>query len=287
MGKIFGITSYILFIGLVTFIVSVYARANQTVMFLDDLKEDIYDDSKDLVSATLIANTQGEYHIYIQESPLITHSVSNENVSYDLEIFSVLLYKNSSDYKYELIFIITQYQNTDETAFVDEDALSLNIDITFETTPEGFTQSVFNESLIQLYDDSMHMYALDQQYVTDDNARLQRIDISYSTSIDDVVTTTMIHEDVYLDKNLEIPTNNVADVSIFNIERLQLSNVSERASLYTNEFIIDAYSDYSYMTYLYIGIEIIIVLPITYFIFFHKNMQRIRKVKKEQSWKKL
>lgn len=283
MGKIFGITSYIAFIGLVTFIVSGYARANQTVTFLDDLKENIYDDSKDLVSATLIANTQGEYHIYIQESPLIMHSINNENVSYDLEIYSVLLYKNSSDYTYELIFIITQYQNTDETAFVDEDALSLNIDITFETTPEGFTQSVFNESLIQLYDDSMHMYALDQQYITDDNARLQRIDISYPTSIGDVVTTTMIHEDVFQDKNLEIPSNNVADVSIFNIERLQLSNISERASLYTNEFIIDAFSDYNYMTYLYIGIEIIIVLPITYFIFFHKNMQRIRKVKKEQS----
>ena len=283
MGKIFGITSYIVFIGLVTFIVSGYARANQTVTYLEDLKKDIYDDSKDLISATLIANTQGEYHIYIQESPLITHSVNHSNVSYDLEIYSVLLYKNSSDYTYELIFIVTQYENTDETAFVDEDALSLNIDITFETTPEGFTQSVFNESLIQLYDDSMHMYALDQQYVTDDNARLQRIDISYPTSIDDVVTTTMIHEDVYVDKNLEIPSNHVADLSIFNVERIQLPNVSDRVSLYTNDFIIDAFSEYTYMTYLYIGIEIIIVIPVTYFIFFHKNMKHIRKVKKEQS----
>lgn len=283
MGKIFGITSYVIFIGLVTFIVSGYARANQTVTFLEDLKENIYEDSKDLVSATLIANTQGEYHIYIQESPLITHSVNNENAQYHLEIYSVLLYKNSSDYKYELIFIITQYENTDETAFVEEEALSLNIDITFESIPEGFTQSVFKESLVQLYDDSMHMYALDQQYVIDDQVRIQRIDISYPTAVTDVVTTTMIHEDVYLDKNLEIPTNSVANLSIFNIERLQLSNLSERAFLYTNDFIIDAFSDYTYMTYLYIGIEIIIVLPITYFIFFHRNMQRIRKVKKEQS----
>lgn len=283
MGKIFGITSYVIFIGLVTFIVSGYARANQTVTFLEDLKENIYEDSKDLVSATLIANTQGEYHIYIQESPLITHSVNNENAQYHLEIYSVLLYKNSSDYKYELIFIITQYENTDETAFVEEEALSLNIDITFESIPEGFTQSVFKESLIQLYDDSMHMYALDQQYVIDDQVRIQRIDISYPTAVTDVVTTTMIHEDVYLDKNLEIPTNSVANLSILNIERLQLSNLSERAFLYTNDFIIDAFSDYTYMTYLYIGVELIIVLPITYFIFFHRNMQRIRKVKKEQS----
>lgn len=283
MGKIFGITSYVIFIGLVTFIVSGYARANQTVTFLEDLKENIYEDSKDLVSATLIANTQGEYHIYIQESPLITHSVNNENAQYHLEIYSVLLYKNSSDYKYELIFIITQYENTDETAFVEEEALSLNIDITFESIPEGFTQSVFKESLIQLYDDSMHMYALDQQYVIDDQVRIQRIDISYPTAVTDIVTTTMIHEDVYLDKNLEIPTNSVANLSILNIERLQLSNLSERAFLYTNDFIIDAFSDYTYMTYLYIGVELIIVLPITYFIFFHRNMQRTRKVKKEQS----
>lgn len=283
MGKIFGITSYVIFVGLVTFIVSGYARANQTVTFLEDLKENIYEDSKDLVSATLIANTQGEYHIYIQESPLITHSVNNENAQYHLEIYSVLLYKNSSDYKYELIFIITQYENTDETAFVEEEALSLNIDITFESIPEGFTQSVFKESLIQLYDDSMHMYALDQQYVIDDQVRIQRIDISYPTAVTDIVTTTMIHEDVYLDKNLEIPTNSVANLSILNIERLQLSNLSERAFLYTNDFIIDAFSDYTYMTYLYIGVELIIVLPITYFIFFHRNMQRTRKVKKEQS----
>jgi hypothetical protein len=283
MGKIFGITSYIVFIGLVTFIVSGYARANQTVTFLEDLKKDIYEDSKDLVSATLIANTQGEYYIYIQESPVITHSFHNENAQYYLEIYSVLIYKNSSDYTYELIFIVTQYENTDETAFIEEDALSLNIDITFESIPEGFTQSVFNESLIQLYDDSMHMYALDQQYVTDDHVRIQRIDISYPTAVTDVVTTTMIHEDVYLDKNLEIPTHSVANLSIFNIERLQLSDVLEKASLYTNDFIIDAFSDYTYMTYLYIGIEIIIVLPITYFIFLHKNIQRIRKVKKEQS----
>ena len=283
MGKIFGITSYVIFIGLVTFIVSGYARANQTITFLEDLKEDIYEDSRDLVFATLIANTQGEYHIYIQESSLITHSVNNENAKYYLEIYSVLLYKNSSDYKYELIFIITQYENADEAAFLNEDALSLNIDITFESIPEGFTQSVFNESLIQLYDDSMHMYALDQQYVTDDHVRIQRIDISYPTAVTDVVTTTMIHEDVYLDKNLEIPTHSVTNLSTFNKEILQLSNLSDRTSLYTNDVIIDAFSDYTYMTYLYIGIEIIIVLPITYFIFFHKNIQRIRKVKKEQS----
>ena len=127
------------------------------------------------------------------------------------------------------------------------------------------------------------MYVLDQDYVTDNQARIQRIDISYPTSIEDVVLTTMIHEDVYLDKNLEIPENSVANLSMLNVERLQLPNVSDRTSLYTNEFIIDAFSDYTYMTYLYIGVEIIIVLPITYFIFFHRNIQRIRKIKKEQS----
>jgi hypothetical protein len=283
MGKIFGITSYILFIGLITFIVSGYARANQTVTFLDDLKEVIYEDSKALVSATLIANTQGEYHIYIQDLPLIEDSVNTENVSYQLDIYSVLLYKNSTDYKYELIIIITDYENTDENAFIAEDALTLNIDITFESAPEGFTQSVFNESLIQLYDDSMHMYALDQQYVIDDQVRIQRIDISYPTSIEDVVTTSLINEDVYLDKNLEIPTNNVADLSSLDVEALQLIDISNRALLYTNNTIKDAFSNYNYMTYLYIGIEIIVVLPITYLVFFHKNIQRIRKVKKEQS----
>jgi len=71
MGKIFGITSYIILIAFITLIVAEYAKANQTVTFLEEQKALIGDELKDLITSTLIANTQGQFDFYVKNDPII------------------------------------------------------------------------------------------------------------------------------------------------------------------------------------------------------------------------
>ena len=285
MGKVFGISSYIILIAFITFIVAGYARANQTVTFLEEQKQHIYEEPKDLIIATLIANTQGQYDIYVQDEPVIFIEKDEPLYQYQLYIMSVLLYKNAQDYKYEVIILMTEYENTDVNAFVNDEALSLDITITFESNPNGLNQSVFNESFVQLYDDSMHMYALDQSYFlnTESEVRIQSIEINYPSLVSSVSLSRLIHRDVYTEKNINIPNVYDDDLIKFNETNLQLDQLEDRTSWYHNSQLTDGFLSLNYMGYLYIGIEFLIVIPITYIIFFRNNIKRLKHQKKEQT----
>lgn len=288
MGKIFGITSYIILIAFITFIVAGYARANQTVTFLEEQEASIYDDSKDLITATLIANTQGQFDIYIKNDPTIDVEITQPNYAYQLMIFPVLLYENNSNYHYEMIILIRDYENTDSFAFFNDDALTLKIDIAFESNPEGFNQSVFQEQFVQLYDDSMHMYAIDQRHFINDTktTRIERIEVFYPTEGFDVSTSKLINTDVYEDKSLSFPDFYQADLNTIEESNIQLETISDKETWYLNTELNAMFQSFNYLSYLYIGIEILIFIPITYFTFFHKNVKRMKTNKEIKKWEK-
>ena len=288
MGKIFGITSYIILIVFTTFIVAGYARANQTVTFLEEQKLQIYEEPKDLISATLIANTQGQFDIYIKNEPIIDVDISQPNYSYRLMIYAVLLYQSNHHYHYEIVILINDYENTDPFAFISEDALTLKIDIVFESNPEGFNQSVFREQLIQLYDDSMHMYSIDQRHFINETkiTRIERVEILYPTEFIDVSSAKLINTSVYQDKNLTTPDLYQADLNNMEATNIQLESIADKDMWYVNRALNKTFQSYGYFSYLYIGIEVLIFIPITYFTFFHKNIKRIKKNKETSKWKK-
>ena len=285
MGKIVGITSYIIFVAFVTFIVSGYARANQTFTFLEEQKEIIYNSPNDLVIATLIANTQGQYDIYVKDNPVLVVMKDETLFSANVYFIPVLLYQDANNFQYEMIVLMTDYENTDPNAFVSEESLQINIQLTFESNPIGLSQTVFDESFIQLYDDSMHMYALDQRYFIhpEEDVRIQSILISYPTNMTDISVANFFNSDVYDDKNLLIPTDIDKDLIILNQDNLQLENVDQRTSWYKNEDLFDQFKSLNYMGYVYVGIELLIFIPITYLIFFSNNMKRLKKKKEELS----
>lgn len=281
MGKIFGITSFVILIAFITFVVAGYARANQTVTFLEEQELQIYDDPKDLITATLIANTQGQFDIYIKNDPIIDVEITQPNYTYQLMMFPVLLYENNRNYHYEMIILIRDYENIDPFAFMNDDALTLKIDIAFEKNPEGFNQSVFQEHFIQLYDDSMHMYAIDQRHFIKDNdiTPLERIEIFYPTEIVDVSTARFINTTVYQDKNIDTPESYQGDLNGINQSNLQLEDTTDKDTWYVNTDLNTSFQSYNYFSYLYIGIEILMLIPVTYFVFFHKNIKRMKKNK--------
>jgi hypothetical protein len=278
MGKIFGITSYIIFIAFTTFIIAGYARANQTVTFLENQEARIYDVPKDLITATLVANTQGQYDVFIKNEPIADLEISQTNVTYRLMMFSVLLYENDNNYHYEMIILVNDYQNIDPFAFISDDALALMVDVAFESNPEGFNQSVFQEQFVQLYDDSMHMYAIDQRYFINDTetTRIERIEIFYPTEGLEISTSKLINTDVYQDKNLSIPDDNQIDLNNLVKTNTQLDAIEDKETWYFNNELNVSFQSYNYFSYVYIGVEILIFIPITYVIFFHKNIKRMK-----------
>lgn len=279
MGKIFGITSYMILIAFITFIVAGYARANQTVTFLEEQELQIYEDSKDLITATLIANTQGQFDIYIKNDPIIDVEISERNYSYHLMIYPVLLYENNTNYHYEIVILINDYENTDPFAFISEDALTLKIDIAFESNPEGFNQSVFQEQFVQLYDDSMHMYSIDQRHFINEpkRTRIERIEVLYPIDGLDVSTSRLINTNVYKDKNLTIPDFYQADLNNMEATNIQLESIDDKDTWYVNSTLNTTFQSCNYFTYLYLGIEILLFIPITYFTFFHRNIKKMKK----------
>lgn len=284
MGKIFGITSYIILIIVITFIVVGYARANQTVTFLEEQKTRIYDVPKDLITATLTANTQGQFDIYIKEDPILDVQVTHLNYHYHLMIFSVLMYESANNYNYDLVVLINDYENTDPFAFYNNEALTLMIDIIFESNPEGFTQNAFKEPLVQLYDDSMHMYAINQRYFiqSENQTRIERIEILYPTALTDISTLSLIHTKVYEEKGLIVPEDFEGDLKSLQPSTLQLEKIEDKIDWYINNTINQDFEVFNYFRYLYVGIEMFIFIPITYFVFFHKNIKRLKRNKEKQ-----
>ena len=285
MGKIVGITSYIIFVAFVTFIVSGYARANQTFTFLEEQKKVIYNNPKDLVIATLIANTQGQYDIYVKDNPVLVVMKDETLFSANIYFIPVLLYQDANNFQYEMIVLMTDYENKDLNAFVSEEALQINIKLTFELNPIGLSQTVFDESFIQLYDDSMHMYALDQRYFIhpEEDVRIQSMLISYPTNMTDVSIANFFNSEVYDDKNLQIPTDIDKDLIVLNQDNLQLEDVDQRTSWYNNEDLLNQFKSLNYMGFVYVGIELLVFIPITYLIFFRNNMKHLKKKKEELS----
>jgi hypothetical protein len=278
MGKVIGISSYIIFIAFVTFIVAGYARANQTVTFLENQETKIYNSPKDLIIATLIANSQGQYDIYIKEEPIMFIQKNEPNYSYEFFMMPVLLYESDQKYQYELVMLITQYENRDASAFMNNEALNLDSTITFEKNLESLSQNIFNEQWIQLYDDSMHMYAISQDYflnVENDNL-IERMDVRYKTTITNVIILTLIHTEAYQDKEIPLPSLYDGDLRYINLSQLQLSSLNDKDTWYQNRSLLNEFHSYQYMTILYLGIEILIIIPITYFIFFHKQLKKLR-----------
>ena len=193
-------------------------------------------------------------------------------------MFSVLLYENDDNYHYEMIILVNDYQNIDPFAFISDDALALMVDVAFESNPEGFNQSVFQEQFVQLYDDSMHMYAIDQGYFINDTGttRIERIEIFYPTEGLEISTSKLINTDVYKDKNLRIPDDNQIDLNTLVKTNTQLDAIEDKETWYFNNELNVSFQSYNYFSYVYIGVEILIFIPITYFIFFHKNIKRMK-----------
>jgi hypothetical protein len=190
----------------------------------------------------------------------------------------VLLYESDQKYQYELVMLITQYENRDASAFMNNEALNLDSTITFEKNLESLSQNIFNEQWIQLYDDSMHMYAISQDYflnVENDNL-IERMDVRYKTTITNVIILTLIHTEAYQDKEIPLPSLYDGDLRYINLSQLQLSSLNDKDTWYQNRSLLNEFHSYQYMTILYLGIEILIIIPITYFIFFHKQLKKLR-----------
>jgi hypothetical protein len=268
--KITSIIVYSVFIFIVTFFVSGYGQANKTFVFLSEVEDIAKEDFNDLIIATMIANTQNKYDLYVSPEPLIESFVSLSDMSMVFSIYSVLSYDTREDYQFDYVILVTDYSNQDLYQTIEEDRAVLNVVIEMESVIPSLQIRTIEAPMVGLYDETMYMMILNQDYFNETEwlNQVQSISLQYENELGTQTIFRIFDEDT-----LSRLQKEVAQDKTFNITRCQL--------WYSNQALHEVFQSLHWVQIRPLIYELLIVIPLTYGLFFHQSMKQYRRLKKE------
>ncbi|OED29386.1 hypothetical protein [Acholeplasma laidlawii] len=151
----FFIILYIIFIGMATFMVSLYTEAQKRVEFLQSLQSEVEDNNVKLLAATLVANRGDGTNAIIFKEPLYEQHFIDGEDEVGLYIYKVA--ENLRSYEHSLAILIRDLNITDTSLLKDEDDYSTiraTIKFNQEITIGQTNKQTFEETFITLYDDT-------------------------------------------------------------------------------------------------------------------------------------
>lgn len=280
---------YILLIGLITFFVASFSEAAKVVDFLDNLEENISTNERALIAASMIANNHDGTDVYVKNTPIYEESFLSTQYKVDVSIYPLVEFKDEKAHN-SIAILLTNLEINDELAALnDDDYHIIGANISFDRNLEVGNSDSFNESMTTLYDDTLRLIVINQEKLntTTGPAVFKQITFTYaSDSGSEVILAILSNSDLMtisyndafdesFDRDIKQLTPDALDLfSVYGIN--QLDNVN----IYYDETLVDTLSSYNWYYVKNIGIEIAIVLPITYLLFFHKYVFEIMRNKK-------
>ncbi len=295
INRFVKIAIYFLFVFFVTYLVVMYAEANKVVDFLRDLQTEIEDDPQKLISATLVANNHNGTEVYVKKEPLFieTFESTTNNRSVTVSIYGVVEFRDDDAHN-AIIIMLTDLDLQDDDAYLDNDdynVLNANIKFDQSITINDYTSTTFYETFANSYSDSKKMILLNTKLFESNGstANFERIDITYRLSNEtDITLVTLYNEenltitlndsfDASYDRDISGITSNQMDI----LNQYGLTNLESNSEIYYNpEFneVLNTYNSYYFRFAIY---ELIFVAPLTYFVFFHKNVKKQMEISKK------
>ena len=286
---------YIIFIGAITFIVASFSEASKVVTFLADREDIFMEDDRALIQGTVIANNHDGTDTYILAEPLYKMLFESETQSIQISIYPLVEFKGSKAHNSMAILLNDIEINDDQAKKDDNDYHIIKAEISFDrnlSLGDG-NKSMFIETMTPLYDDHGRMMVINQELLktSTGQAAFEMITIHYER--EDGINSTLINlsngslidvipNDVFdasYDRDIQALTDENLDI----LAQFGLSNLSQQDDIYYNDALLSELQSYNRFYFIYIAIEIAIVLPITYFLFFHKYIRRRLREKKLHS----
>ncbi len=288
------ITAYILFIAMVTYFVATYTEAEKVVTFLADQESSIGDSNFKLLSSTVAANNGDGTDAIIQIEPLYEQSFVEGDNRVDISIYTLIEY-HSSYSNHAVAILIKNLSIDDESLYKDDDQYSqIKANIEFsEVVTLGKTKSrSFSETFITLYNDKQKLIMMNFDRLESDLPILFKyIQISYldvnqmSKPLINLNNSDIsdMQSDIF-DQSFDRDIKNLNETNIKIMDQNALVDFENNEDLYYDH-ISSLFDSYNSLYFKNIGIEVLIIIPITYLVFFNNYVvayfKEKHKLKKE------
>ena len=275
MKKIIPFVLYLIFIGAITFLVSGFGIAERTLDFLrnTEVNENI---KSDVLIKALIGNYNGQKRVYILKDPILIIEKKDEDINLELTFHYILVGDEPSNERY-LAILISKYENHNVQNL---NINSVNLEIKFEKGLSEYNNSKFLESFNFINDSRTQLFLLDIKTFHDEEVvQIESIKLYQRDELLEYEILNLINSDVYIEKSLTILDNfyvGLEDVKI--VLNDQENNLSFENYEYSEQ-LEESFRNTTNYLFNYLLIESIIVLPLTYFLFFHKDLMKF--IKKE------
>jgi len=268
---------YVILVAFATVFTSMYSEAEKVVTFLHDQETELLADNTKLLAATAIANSHDGTDAYVLKTPLYETTMSIPTASLDLSFYALSEVKGDTSVDCLAILVTDLSIEDDESALNDDDYHDLTATLEFSASVTfGDTSArTFEETFITLFEDSSKLILVQYSKLTaDEPIAFSEISIGYA-----------------LESGLIQPIGSVepTHLSVLSPENILLSETygetyKTDASIFYDSSYVKTLSSYNILYVKNIAIELLLIGPLTYFIFFHKHVRA--RWKEKQALKK-
>lgn len=287
----FFIILYIIFIGMATFMVSLYTEAQKRVDFLKNLQSEVEDDNVKLLAATLVANRGDGTNAIIFKEPLYEQHFIDGEDEVGLYIYKVA--ENLRSYEHSLAILIRDLNITDTSLLKDEDDYSTiraTIKFNQEITIGQTNKQTFEETFITLYDDTSKLLLINfDRLKAESTISFESIHIAY----DDInyfsrELVTLYNSDLVNEIPDKFSNTYQRDIKLITSDEIKflsdesLNDIKNNIKLYYDATLISKLNKLNSLYLINISLLLLVVIPLTYFIFFHKEVYTRYKLKRSE-----
>ena len=287
---------YILFIGALTFVVASFSEASKVVNFLSDNKEELLADDNKMVVATSVANLHDGSDAYVLKNPLYEQTFELNNDKLKLSIYPFVTFQKNK-ISNNLAFLITDLKLSDTLAAKDDNEYhKMYLEFVFDRDldVENQNKQVFMELMTPLFDDTGRMIIINQDLLKTPSgqAQFQTISIAYELSSGEKQILVVLANSLLIstqpsdmfDASIPRDIKVLSEYDLDLASRYGKTNLESNSEIYYDSIWLDRLDSYQSIYVRNILIELAVVLPLTYFLFFHKHVLRhIRQKKAENS----
>lgn len=287
---------YIIFIGAITFVVATFSEAAKVVNFLQDNEVVLKENKQALIAATVIANEHNGTDVYVLKDPLYQQTFEQPSTSLTVSIYPLVKFKEGLSMN-AIAILVTDLDIKDTLAKTDDnDEHIIYTELVFDRDLDvsNTDKRLFTEYMTPLFDNSGRMIIINQDVLmtSSGQAIFQTLSFSYEVQSGDKITVVVLaNSNLVTDQPSDIFDQSIPrDIAALTEENLDLvtqfgtENLTQNTAIHYDASWLEKLNSYNYIYVRNVLIEFAIVLPITYFLFFHKYvLRRIRLNRQHQS----
>lgn len=279
------------------FIMANVAEVNKISNFFQDSKELMVTSDQALISGTIVGNYHDKTESYVSNTPLYEETFESETNQIRIAIYPLVQFKNDAAVD-ALAILITNLDIGDENVqFIDEETnlLFANIKFSEHITLNDKEVTEVTETFTNTYHNHTKLLIIQQDKISTEDgfAEYEKITISYQlTSGNDrklvVIQNSDLTSDDIIDQfdvTYDRDTKDVTSDKINLKDVYGLSNYENEAALYYNPTFQESLQSYNTLYVRYMGIGLVIVIIVTYLLFFNKSVLVMIKLKKQNKQK--